>query len=481
MSFALRLQPLRFAWVRALAVLLVALSLTGCDTLRSMMPWTRKAEATKAEYQQLQARNMRFADDFAGRVIDAANSARPTLEDANQRELMASWVLGQVNAAYIGATGDNPVVATLDLLTLTVLSRMVLEQSIHKRYPAQSEALLQTMRKLEVQAWKLAGEFVSPAQEKTLLGLYADWIRRNPGYDSVSFVRFQDFVGASAGPGGVDPARSGGLFALIGLDPLAGLDPAVKQVELSRLLAERAVFYAQRVPVLVDLQLERSLSRLAAGPEAQRLQRQSASLTQSADRFAALAQGLPQLLSSEREAFVRQVSNGLVDQQATLKPLLVELRGTLQSGSEMASAVDQAVNAIDALVARFATKPGDAGAAGKPFDINEYTQAAQAIERGSAQLQQLLGALGAGAPAIDSALNVAVDTGLRKGEAIIDFLYWRIAALIGLLLAGLLVLIFVHHALARRRAGPADGGLRSASGAGDSEVQRAVSVDTSLK
>ena len=119
-------------------------------------------------------------------LIEAARIARPTLVDAKQRELMADWMLGQVNAAYIAATGENPVVATLDLLTLTVLSRMVLEESIAKRFPEQTAALLDAQRNLEEQAWELGNQFLTDEQKKTLRSLYAQWLKSNPSYDSVA-------------------------------------------------------------------------------------------------------------------------------------------------------------------------------------------------------------------------------------------------------------------------------------------------------
>lgn len=429
---------------------MLVLSLGGCQTLRGMMPSARKAEADRVAYQQLQTRNMRFADEYAGAMVEAAGVARPTLVDARQRELMAGWVLSQVNAAYVAATNESPVVATLDLLTLTVLSRMVLEHSMASRYPAQMAAFLEAQRKLEKQAWVLSRPILKEGDEETLRGLYADWLKRNPSFENVAFVHFQDFVGVDAGPG-ADQAQFGGLVSLIGLDPLAGLDPAVRQVELSRLLAERATYYGQRLPILMDLQFERALSRVAARPEAQKLQEQSASLTQSVEHFSALAQALPQLLASEREAFIRQVSAALADQQATLLPLLVELRGTLVAGGTMADSVDEATGSIDALVARFEKKPGSSAGTGKPFDITEYTQAAQEIGRASAQLHELLGAVGGQTPSLDKAMDKAVDTSLRTSEALIDYLYLRIAWLIGLLCVAALVVVGVHHGLAKRR------------------------------
>lgn len=449
-----RRQPRRFRLVPLIARLLVAvmvlLSLGGCDTLRSMMPSARKAEAAKATYRDQQSRNMRFADDYAGRLIAAAIAARPTLVDAQQRELISGWMLDQVNAAYVAATGDNPTIATLDLLTLATLSRMVLERTFVPRYPKQTAALLQAHRVLEAQAWALGKSYLSEEQQRSLHALFAEWLKRNPDYNNVAFVRFQDFVGDATSQGApTDPTRSGGLFAFVGLDPLAGLDPAVEQVELSRLLAERATYYMQRLPVLVDLQLERSLSRVAAGPDLQKLQQQAASMTQSVERFAVLAQGLPQLLTSEREALVRQVSTALVDQQATLQPMLIELRGTLQAGDAMAGAVDQAVQAIDALMVRFSNKPGSAP--DKPFDISEYTRAAQAITAASTRLHALVETVAGSVPQLDQAVDTAADAGLRKGQTLVDHLFERLAALIGLLLVAALIVVWAHHLLAKRR------------------------------
>ena len=61
----------------AIAVLAVLTLLAGCETLRSMTPSGRKVEATRVELQRLQARNMRFADDYVGRLIEAETLTRP--------------------------------------------------------------------------------------------------------------------------------------------------------------------------------------------------------------------------------------------------------------------------------------------------------------------------------------------------------------------------------------------------------------------
>ncbi len=106
------------------------------------------------------------------------------------------------------------------------------------------------------------------------------------------------------------------LMAVVGLDPMAGLDPAVRQVEQARLLAERAIYYAQRMPILIDLQLDRSLNRLAAGPESRKLHAADG----EHDRLRGTLCGrrpkhCPRISHSEREALVNQLTDLLDTQQ----------------------------------------------------------------------------------------------------------------------------------------------------------------------
>ena len=236
------------------------------------------------------------------------------------------------------------------------------------------------------------------------------------------------------------------LIGLVGLDPMAGLDPAVRQVEQTRLMAERAIYYAQRVPILMDLQLDRSLNRIAAGPESQKLQRQTASMTSSAERFAAVAEALPADFAREREALVRQLSELLNAQAETLTPMLLELRSALEAGNTTAVSVDEAVRSIDALVARAKAPPPPGQPPGRPFDVTEYTQAATEISRAANELNTLLGALGTKAPEVGTAVGASI----AQGRTLVDYLFVRAAWLIAMLLGGLLAVLLLYRWLAPR-------------------------------
>jgi hypothetical protein len=447
-STSLRRMPRQPALPLFAAVIVTAstLAFAGCSSIRGMFPESSKEEARATELLQLQARNMRYADMYVGTLVETTGPLENADSDPMERYALSGWILAQANTAYTDASADNAVLGTLDLVTLAVLSRMMVETNGPARFPDQAAVMLAAHRELEAAAWELAALVLAPAQLDDLRRVLFDWREKHPDSQIAPFVRFQEFLSeVQAGGSKSKASLPSSLIGIVGLDPMAGLDPAVRQVEQSRLLAERALYYAQRVPILFDLQLDRSMNRLAAGPESRNLQRQAESLTNSAERFATVAEALPGTISAEREALVEQLNATLSSQAATLRPLLVDMRGTLEAGSAAAASIDQATRSIDALVARFAKKPGETDN-GKPFDVNDYTQAAAEIAKAAAQLDQVIGSAGTQAPQIGAAL----DAGAAQGRSLVDYLFVRVAWLIGLLCLGLLATLLIYRRFAPR-------------------------------
>ncbi len=437
--------------VRAAGLTIVAAMLTalpGCSTISSMMPKAREAKQTQLEMRQLQAKCMRFADDYVGSVVEETTRFHRAFVDPELRQFIARWTLSQANSAYTIASGDSAVVSALDLVTLTVLSRMVVEDSIVPRFPSESAPLLAMHRQLEEEAWELTDDFMTESQIQDFRDILAKWRARNPSVTSVAFVHFLDFANEIGRPAPGEAARSGNLFGLIGLDPLAGLDPAVRQIEQTRLFAERMIYYLQRVPYVVNLQVDEMTSELMLRPEVRGMLADTDRVSRSMERFAGVAEDLPATIARERQAIIDQFSNVLVAQEATLRPMLLELRQALEAGDGMAGSVDGVVKSIDALLAHWPSPPPGAQESppGKPFDITEYTQAAVEFTRTANELRQLLTTLDAQAPALSSTIGSTID----HGRSLIDDLALRVAALIAVLIGGTLAAALAYRYLAVR-------------------------------
>lgn len=431
------------------AVIVATLTLiAGCSAIRSLMPAAREAQRIQTGLQELQAKCMRFADEYVGRVVEENNRFQRSLVDPDLRLVAASWALNQANSAYTTASGASPVVTALDLVTLAVLSRMVVEDTLAPQFPSETQRLLATHRQLEAQAWKLTDGFLTPSQTQDFHDILAKWRAQNPHVTNVAFVHFVDFAKAVGRPSSGEAASQGSLFAMLGLDPLAALDPAVRQIEQTRLLAERLIYYMQRVPYVLNLQVDRASSELLARPEFRGLLADTDRVSRSAERFAGVAETLPGTLAREREALITQLSGALVAQEETLRPMLVELRQALEAAGTTAASVDEVVKSVDALLARFPPAPAAApGAApGKPFDIAEYTRAAAEFTRTANELRQLVATLDAEAPALGRALG---DT-LAQGRSLVDQLFLRLALLIALLIGGTLAATLAYRVLVVR-------------------------------
>jgi len=295
----------------------------------------------------------------------------------------------------------------------------------------------------------MCGEFLTPSQIAEFHDVLDEWRRQNPRLTSaVALIHFLDFAKQIGRPKPGEEARAGGLFAMLGIDPLAGLDPAVQQIEQTRQLAERTIYYMQRLPYIVNLQIDRVSNDMLSRPETRAVLRNAETISDSLKRYADVATALPGQITAEREALIRQLSGEMLNQQESLRPLLVELRSTLDAGSQTAQSLDAAIRSVDQLMARFPQKPPGSGAAaepGKPFDITEYSAAAAEFARTANELRQLVATLDAQAPA----LKGTVDNAVSRSKSLINFLFLRAAALIVLLVAAVLGAALIYRRVVR--------------------------------
>jgi hypothetical protein len=266
---------------------------------------------------------------------------------------------------------------------------------------------------------------------------------------AIASVHFRDVASSMGRPksGGVDTFSS--LFNMLGIDPFSSLDPAVREITQSRQLAERTVYYAQRLPNLLDMQVERLTFELATMPETTRLLANADQVAGAASTSVRVVSELPSLLTREREAAIRQFMDAVTIETAHTRQLVTELRAALDSGTATSESLNTTIRSFDQLMTRF-EKPTAAGAPAqapaRPFDITEYTAAAAEITRTATELQTLITGIDRGSPA----LAQAVDRAAATLQGAVDHAYWRTAQLLGLLIAGGLGAALTYRIVARR-------------------------------
>jgi hypothetical protein len=340
----------------------------------------------------LQLQVMRFADGYVAQVAQAADEFTRRVGTPQARVAALRWKLGQGTAMYEDASGQNPVVNALDVLVLTSVSRMVIEDYAAEVYGTNALPVLEVHRQLETNIWTMSSAILKPDQQDELRLLIQEWRAAHPHLRNVGAVRFREFVAAM----GKTPTKAtpNSVFSLLMLDPFAGLDPTAAAIEETRQLGERAMYYTQRMPQLISWQTELLAYEMAMQPESTQVLSNANQIAASAEMFAKTTQQLPQLIAEQRQAAIQQVLDGLRSQEA-------DVQKTLNSGAEAATAIDGAIKSLDGFV-RFVSAPDTNHTATStnrhPFNVVEYGVAAGQIGNAAHELNTLLTNLNATTP-----------------------------------------------------------------------------------
>jgi hypothetical protein len=423
---------------------------SSCTLVSKLRPHNDDGDKRAAQLQDLQLKVMRFADEYAGRILEPIRAFQGEDAGPQQRLAAQNWLVQQTTTAYTIATGPNPVTNALDMVLLANMSDMVADDKAVAEFGDQMHTLQRAYDALRTESWELLDGAVTPEQIAAVRSALDDWRAKNPHVTSVSYVHFRDFVSSS------DEVRSqramlngSSLLSLLGLDPLSTLDPTVQEFARTRQSVERAMYFMQRSPQLLDMQVERITYQLAVMPETRSLLADLDRTSVAAQSAGRLADNLPDVLSQERDATIRQFMGAIQSQQAQMRELLSDMRSTLQAGTQTSDSVNQTTRALDAFVSSFRTPADPKQPPGKPFDITQYTATAHELALASTQLQALLAQLNTAGPGVSR----LTDTAATQLNAVVDRAYRRAVELI-LILVAASVLGAVLYRLAARRIAP---------------------------
>ena len=422
---------------------------------------------------EVQQTLLQFSNEFATRMTVGINLLKHEPEQRPVDPVDAlNWKI-LINSQVLAiASGANPVAGLLDMAVMVTLMRPAIEDlAVTRGFGDSAASIIESCRTSEQRIWRFIDEILAPEQEKALRQAIEEWRRDNPDSDNVIGVRAVGFLSelSRTEKGGLGIGAS--LKSLISLDPLASLDPTVREITQSRLFAERALFAAQKMPTLMRWQMELLSIESTRLPAVEQLVANTTGISASVDRFARVAELLPEQISAERE----EILNALEAQEQQLTPLVNEVRQTLVAGDGMSVSLNQTILSLDALMKRFgvgeppppgasgtsAGEPGAGDTPSEPFRILDYAEVATRLEAAARQLTELLQTFDQtlGSPNMNQlAAEVApiVEQAQAGGREVVDRAFSRGLLLILAVFAAALAYRLISHRLLAPKPGRSD-------------------------
>lgn len=453
--------PPRLKPKRALpALFAVGLWLGGCTLLETTLEVPGRAVMTllpglndgPIDPVELQGQLLRFADNYLSGIIAGSEPLQRRGQKLHPAELQTLRLDYSDNVLSIAA-GQNAFADLLDMVTLVSLTRMTVEDHwIPGEYGASAQSLLSACKVGESQIWKIADDLLSDDQSKDLRAAIAAWHTENPmpeGFRAVRAMGFAKMIAKASESkrGGMLPS----VFNLLNIDPLAGLDPATRELAQTRLFGERALFLAQRMPALVRQQTELLAWETAGMPEAKELMSSAAQLSEAADRFSKVAEQVPGAVSAEREKIVA----ALAEQRPGLVSLAAQTQAALAAGAQMAGATDGALKSFGTVLAQLNADPKPPDPKAEPFRIRDYAETAERIERAAGRLNGLFETfLQSTDPARFAVLSARFDALSAQAQAqarqTVDYAFHKALVLIGVLCGATLATALAYRLIATR-------------------------------
>ena len=221
------------------------------------------AAETSYSAVELQSQLMSFTDQLITELAEATNEY---LYQGKEKSpgAKAAVAAARVNvsvAAVSIAAGKNTEVALLDLIVLVeLLSYTVEDDWIPKVLGAEGKVYVNVFSSLRKKLWQIADGVLTDIQEKELKELLAEWRRQNKGkLSSVADVRFSGFSKNRHNSSLFAGGKPGGF--------LKKVSEATQEIERTRLLAERAIYLAERQPKLIGWRIEQLFYTLALSDE----------------------------------------------------------------------------------------------------------------------------------------------------------------------------------------------------------------------
>ena len=441
-------NQIRFGLVRlALAIIFLLTGFsTGCRLSQSAAEVPGQSTSTSGKKGktldpvELQQTMLRFADEFSRNMLSDIEKLRRGTNQLDPAEML-HWKLAFANTSYSIASGQNPIANLLDMTVFVTVTRMAVEEYWQPEvYGESGRPILESCRNAEADIWRLNEKVLTPDQQVELRQAIEAWRRKNPSPKNVLAARAVGFSTEVVQATQTDTTNPDSLLSLLSLDPLAGLEPATREIVQTRLMAERAFFVTQKMPTLLRWQMELLSANMVGMPAVQQLVTNSTTIAASAERFARVAEQLPGQVSTER----KEILKALEAQESNLTRLLNEMRQTLTAGSQMSTSLNTTLATFDAMMTKQfgAGDPASTGPSktdAEPFRIQDYTATAAQLEMTARQLTELLVTLDRTSGQLSAQVGPVVQQAQAGGQELVDYAFWKGILFVAIVLVACLI------------------------------------------
>jgi hypothetical protein len=448
--------PARSLFVQVVFGFLILVLTEGCklvqtaadvpaQTIRSVTPGKNKQTVDPVEVQQALFRS---ADEFIARMIVALERLKYGT-NAIQNVQTLRWKITFASETTSIVSGPNLIANVLDLTLFVTATRSALEE--HPQIEAfgdSAQLVLEACHNAETNLWRMVTNILTTEQENELRSAIEAWHRENPQPQILLAPRAVGFTTQIQKSSSSGVAAADSVFNLLKLDPLSGLDPAVRELTQTRLFADRALFVAQKMPFLLRWQTELLTINTVNLPGVAQLITNSSVMAASLDRFVDVAEALPGQVSSEREAIVQ----ALEAQEKNLSPLVKETREALEAGTRMSTSLNSTIATFDRLMKRFGigeiktNNPSRTNS--QPFRIQDYAQTATQLEHAALQLTELLvkfeQTLGStNLTKLPAQFGPVIQQAESSGKNMADYTFWKCILIIFMVFVFALIYRFI--------------------------------------
>jgi len=370
---------------------------------------------------------MAFGERYVSAIGNACNQVEAASKELEPKAKAHNLKLRVASSVYDILTGPNPFAKLMDLILLVELEyrvRLTDKVAVKEFGPEAATPLLAALSKGREDVWAMADKVLKPEERKTLETMIDDWRAKNPSDEAIAFVRFNEFS-EYRGKSILDNVP-------LGSGLLAPVSEATRQLEETRMMAERGMFMAKRFPLLIRWHAESLLYGAFRNPEVRKL-------ADSAERAVAVAEAVPAKGAEERAIILKTLD----EREKTVGGIVKDVRASVADVREIArdthallQETEGVLKAADILVGKLAPprSPKDVPKESRPFDIREYTDT---IREGLTALREMRGLLESSAwtlriTEVNEAAQGRITQSSGEVKTLADVIFWRAAALIGL-------------------------------------------------